>query len=111
MSASTTTRVATATAPLTLAPVRPARSLASDAWRQFRRHRPALAGVATLTVIILVPLAGPLVYGTPPTAMDVAHALEGPSLAHPLGTDDLGRDLLARAIVGGRVSVAVGLMA
>jgi peptide/nickel transport system permease protein len=92
-------------------PSRPPRSLTSDALRQFRRHRPALAGSVVLGIVVVGTLLGPFVYTTPPTAMDVAHALEGPSLAHPLGTDDLGRDLLARARVGGRVSVAGGLVA
>ncbi|MBK0517367.1 ABC transporter permease, partial [Klebsiella pneumoniae] len=43
--------------------------------------------------------------------IDVVAGLQGPSLAHPFGTDDLGQDLLARMIYGGRISLAVGLAA
>jgi peptide/nickel transport system permease protein len=99
-------------AALQLAPAQRApRSLASDAWRQFRHHKPAVGGVVVLAIMVLGTILGPLVYTTSPAALDPAAGLAGPSLAHPLGVDDLGRDLLARALVGGRVSVAVGVVA
>jgi peptide/nickel transport system permease protein len=85
--------------------------LASDAWRQFRHHKPAVGGVVVLTTIVIATIVGPFVYTTSPAALDPAAGLAGPSLAHPLGADDLGRDLLARVLLGGRVSVAVGLVA
>src|SRR5438067_4283450 len=81
---------------------RPTRSLWSDAWRQFRRHRLAMFGVVTLSVLLIVTLIGPLVYRTPTDTIDYEAGLLGPSLMHPFGTDDLGRDLLARAMLGGR---------
>src|SRR2546423_5916955 len=90
---------------------RPARSLWSDAWRQFRRHRLAMFGVAVFALLLLMTLVGPFVYRTPTDAIDYSQGLLGPSLAHPFGTDDLGRDLLARALIGGRVSMAVGVVA
>ena len=90
---------------------RPARSLWSDAWRQFRRHRLAMLGVLVFSTLILLTLVGPFVYRTPTDAIDYAQGLLGPSVAHPFGTDDLGRDLLARALTGGRVSMAVGVVA
>jgi peptide/nickel transport system permease protein len=90
---------------------RPTRSLWSDAWRQFRRHRLALFGVVTLAVLLVATLIGPLVYRVSGDAIDYSQGLLGPSLAHPFGTDDLGRDLLARALLGGRVSMAVGVVA
>jgi peptide/nickel transport system permease protein len=90
---------------------RPTRSLWSDAWRQFRRHRLAIFGVVTLSLLLVATLLGPLVYRTPSDTIDYGAGLLGPSLQHPFGTDDLGRDLLARAMLGGRVSMAVGVVA
>src|ERR1700704_472450 len=90
---------------------RPARSLWSDAWRQFRRHRLAMFGVSTFGVLMLATLVGPFIWTTPGDAIDYGAGLLGPSLQHPFGTDDLGRDLLKRALIGGRVSMAVGVMA
>jgi peptide/nickel transport system permease protein len=90
---------------------RPSRSLWSDAWRQFRRHRLAMFGVATLSLLLAITLAGPLVYRVSSDTIDYSAGLLGPSLQHPFGTDDLGRDLLARAMLGGRVSMAVGVVA
>jgi peptide/nickel transport system permease protein len=79
--------------------------------RQFRRHRLAVAGVLTLGVLIVGTIIGPLVYHVSIDAIDYSAALQPPSQAHPLGADDLGRDLLARVLLGGRVSIAVGLAA
>src|SRR6266550_948104 len=90
---------------------RPSRSLWSDAWRQFRRHRLAMFGVVVFAILLLATLLGPLVYRTSSEAIDYGAGLLGPSLQHPFGTDDLGRDLLARALLGGRVSMAVGVVA
>jgi peptide/nickel transport system permease protein len=90
---------------------RPARSLWSDAWRQFRRHQLAMFGVVVFAVLLVATLIGPFVYRTSSDAIDYSAGLLGPSLAHPFGTDDLGRDLLARALLGGRVSMAVGVVA
>jgi peptide/nickel transport system permease protein len=90
---------------------RPSRSLWSDAWRQFRRHRLAMFGVVMLSLLLVTTLLGPLVYRTPTNTIDYGSGLLGPSLQHPFGTDDLGRDLLARAMLGGRVSMAVGVVA
>src|SRR5947209_10051396 len=90
---------------------RPTRSLWSDAWRQFRRHRLAMFGVVTLCVLLVMTLLGPLLYHQSSTNIDYSQGLLGPSLEHPFGTDDLGRDLLARALLGGRVSMAVGVVA
>ena len=90
---------------------RPTRSLWSDALRQFRRHRLAMFGVVTFILLLLATLLGPLIYRASPDAIDYGQGLLGPSLQHPFGTDDLGRDLLARALLGGRVSMAVGVVA
>jgi peptide/nickel transport system permease protein len=90
---------------------RPSRSLWSDAWRQFRRHHLAMFGVVVLALLLVTTLFGPLVYRTSPDTIDYSASLQPPSLQHPFGTDDLGRDLLARTMLGGRVSMAVGVVA
>jgi peptide/nickel transport system permease protein len=90
---------------------RPARSLWSDAWRQFRRHRLAMFGVIVFSVLLVATLLGPFIYRASSDAIDYSQGLLGPSLEHPFGTDDLGRDLLARVLLGGRVSMAVGVVA
>jgi peptide/nickel transport system permease protein len=82
-----------------------------EAWRRFRRHRLAMASSVVLSVIVLAVLLGPLVWRVPINEIDFAAKLEGPSWAHPFGTDDLGQDVLARLLYGGRVSLAVGLCA
>jgi peptide/nickel transport system permease protein len=83
----------------------------AEAWRRFRRHRLALAGAAILGVISLAVLLGPLAWPVPINEIDFSAKLQGPSWKHPLGTDDLGQDLLARMLYGGRISLAVGLAA
>jgi len=86
-------------------------SLGREAWRRFRRHRLATLGGIVLAVMVVAVLAGPFVYGVPIDEIDFKAKLEGPSRAHPLGTDDLGQDLLARMLYGGRISLAVGVAA
>jgi peptide/nickel transport system permease protein len=90
---------------------RPARSLWRDAWYQFRRHRLAMAGLTVLAFLTVATLIGPLLWPIPYDRVDYGLSLLGPSPAHPFGTDDLGHDLFARALWGGRVSIAVGLTA
>ena len=89
----------------------PERSLAAEAWRRFRRHRLALTGTLLLVAIAVVVLAGPALWHTPIDEIDFKAKLRGPTAEHPLGTDDLGQDLLARMLYGGRISLAVGVMA
>ncbi|MFZ2652812.1 MAG: ABC transporter permease [Burkholderiaceae bacterium] len=86
-------------------------SLAHEAWRRFKRHKLALAGMVILGLIVLAVLLGPLFWKVAINEIDFAAKLQGPSLKHPLGTDDLGQDLLARMLYGGRISIAVGLAA
>ncbi len=81
----------------------------AEAWRRFRRHRLALAGVVLLALMALAVALGPWLWKVPINAIDFAAKLNGPSLQHPLGTDDLGQDLLARMLYGGRISLAVGI--
>ena len=90
---------------------RPARSLWKDAWYQFTRHKLAMAGLVTFLFLVVFTLVGPIVYGTAVNEIDFTVSLQGSSAAHPFGTDDLGRDILARAMIGGRISIAVGVIA
>jgi peptide/nickel transport system permease protein len=84
-----------------------------DVWNQFRTHKGALFGLITLGILILAVLIGPYLWI--PEKLTVAEAIklknQGPSLRFPLGTDQLGRDMLARMLLAGRVSLAVGLVA
>jgi peptide/nickel transport system permease protein len=86
-------------------------SLALETWRRFRRHRLAVASAAILLLMLLAVAFGPLLWQVPINDIDFGAHLEGPSWDHPLGTDDLGQDLLARMLYGGRISLGVGLAA
>ncbi|MCA3280810.1 MAG: ABC transporter permease [Roseomonas sp.] len=90
---------------------RPLTSPWSEAWRRFRKHRLAVVSAVLLGLLVLAVLFGPLVWRVPINDIDFSVILHGPSLAHPLGTDDLGQDLLARMLYGGRISLAVGFTA
>src|SRR5262244_4451332 len=90
---------------------RPPESLVAESWRRFRKHRLATFGAATLAIMVFAVLLGPLIYRVPINEIDFKAKLKGPSRAHPLGTDDLGQDLLARVLYGGRISLAVGVVA
>ena len=83
-------------------------------WRRLRRHRPALLSAALLALLGAVVLAAPLVaaaLGTDSSTVDLLNRFGPPSPEHPLGTDELGRDVLLRLLEGGRVSLFVGIAA
>jgi peptide/nickel transport system permease protein len=82
-----------------------------EAWRRFKRHRLAVVCTFVLGFIILAVLLGPWIWRVPINEIDFTARMQGPSWRHPLGTDDLGQDLLARMLYGGRISLAVGLAA
>lgn len=86
-------------------------SHARDVWRRFRKHRGAMIGAVILGAILLAVIAGPWLWHLDPTAISMRLRNRGLSLDHPLGTDHLGRDMLARLIAGGRVSLTVGFTA
>lgn len=95
-------------ATLTLAkPVPPS----AGTWRRFRRHPLAVASAVLLALIVVAVLAGPFVWRLAIDDIDFTAQLQSPSWTHPFGTDDLGQDLLARMIYGGRISLAVGFAA
>ncbi|NJN19390.1 MAG: ABC transporter permease [Oscillochloris sp.] len=109
------------------------RTLIGDAWRRFRRHRLALIGVSVLVFFTLAVTLGTIWYrgylteklvegGMPLPGdstelrvlidhLDFLNLLSSPSEIHLAGTDDLGRDLMARLLYGGRISLLVGLVA
>jgi peptide/nickel transport system permease protein len=89
----------------------PEHSLWSDVWYQFRHHRGAMAGVVIFGLIVLLVIAGPWIWNVDPTYIDVKARNAWPSLAHPMGTDNIGRDIFAQVIQGGRVSLLVGFTA
>jgi peptide/nickel transport system permease protein len=87
------------------------RSLWGDVWTQFRKHKLALVGTFVLIGLILMSFIGPLIYHVDPTDIDITATNSPPSCEHPFGTDNLGRDTLARVMFGGRVSLSVGIFA
>ena len=82
-----------------------------EAWRRFRRHRLAAISVVVLALLALSILIGPLLWHVAIDDIDFTARLSPPSWDHPFGTDDLGQDLLARMLYGGRISLAVGFAA
>jgi ABC-type dipeptide/oligopeptide/nickel transport system permease subunit len=89
----------------------PSASPRARALRRFRRNRLAVAGAAVLGVVVLATLLAPLIAGHPPNAVDLYAIRQGPSGAHWFGTDSSGRDVFARTLHAGRVSLLVGLIA
>jgi ABC-type dipeptide/oligopeptide/nickel transport system permease subunit len=81
------------------------------AWRQLRRSKLALFGLAVLVVLLLTAALADVVAPYSPTAQRVTIARQGPSAAHWLGTDELGRDMLSRLIYGARISLSVAIVA
>ena len=120
--------VALSAPPLDTIAVRPARGQWADVWVQFRQHKGALWGAIVFGLIVLFVAIGPLIHTIDPTFTPRGRAfLTGKDIkpiytvlwdagakvdwAHPLGTDNIGRDTLARLMSGGRVSIAVGIVA
>jgi len=96
---------------LTPALVQKRRSQGRILWDRFIRNRAAVVGAVALILLILFCFAGPFLWRIDPNVLDTSSAaatLANPTLAHPFGTDDVGRDTLARAMVGGQVSLLVG---
>ena len=80
-------------------------------WRRFRRNKLAMLGALIIFSLAVVAVIAPLIAPFNPNQQDILHRLEPPSRKHPLGTDDLGRDLFSRVIYGTRVSLLVGFVA
>lgn len=79
------------------------------AWSRFQGNRAALAGLAILVPLLVLILAGPYLYGIAPNAIDLRALNAPPSAKHWFGTDGVGRDVLARLIRGGQISLLVAV--
>ncbi len=80
-------------------------------WKRFKRNKLALIGAYTVLALVIMAVFAPLIVPFDPTAIDIDNILSPPGGGHLLGTDDLGRDVLSRMIVGSRVSLSVGFVA
>ena len=80
-------------------------------WRQFRRHPGGVAGLVVFALISLAVVFGPFLHRIDPNKISIRERNQGSSLLHPFGADNLGHDLFAQVLAGGRVSLAVGVAA
>lgn len=92
-------------------PSRPPRNQWLDVWDQFRTHKGALWGGILFLFIVLAVFLGPFIWTLEATQINIRVRNQGPSWSHPFGTDQLGRDMLARILKGGQTSVSVGITA
>jgi ABC-type dipeptide/oligopeptide/nickel transport system permease subunit len=90
---------------------RPALRRFLESWQRFRRHRTAMVGLVLLVGLFALAVAAPLLTSYNPERQSLSQALRPVSPAHPLGTDHLGRDILARLLYGGRLSLLIGFLA
>ncbi len=90
----------------------PPLSLRQLTWRRFRRHKMAIVGIVVIALLFLYSFGGALLVSEQyANYTDTAARLQPPSAAHPFGTDTVGRDILARTIYGGQISLLIGLTA
>ena len=80
-------------------------------WKRFKRNKLAVLGGFIVLTLFITAIFAPLLSPYDPNSINVKHILEPPGRTHPLGTDDLGRDILSRMIWGARISLAVGFVA
>ena len=98
-------------APGAMEPIKAHRSLWMDVWLQYRTHTGALVGTAVFLFIVIAVIVGPFIHTVDPTYLDYKSKNLGMTWEHPLGTDNLGRVMLAQVLAGGRVSLLVGFPA
>lgn len=90
----------------------PPLTLGQLTWRRFRRHRMAIFGTIVLFLIVIYAFGGMLFFSeADANRTETGNALKAPTQAHPFGTDIIGRDILARTIYGGQISILIGLTA
>jgi len=90
----------------------PPLSLTQLAWRRFKRHRPAMIGLVVLSLLVIYALGGSIFLSEKfANFNDTSQRLLTPTIDHPFGTDSIGRDVLARTIYGGQISLLIGLTA
>ena len=82
--------------------------VSASMWRPFRKSRAFALGFVLVTIIVITGIAGPWFVSIDPNEMDFVAILQGPGPGHPFGTDEFGRDILARALAGSRISLIVG---
>lgn len=87
------------------------RSQAKDIWRRLRKNKMAMVGMMMVLILLVAAVFAPLIAPYDPAAQDLTKMKQMPCLAHLLGTDDYGRDILSRIIFGGRVSLLVAILA
>lgn len=80
-------------------------------WRIFSRNHSAVVAAVILTALIAMAVAGPYLVPFEPSRIDTGPSMQAPTLAHPMGTDELGRDVLSRSVSGLGVSIIVGFSA
>jgi peptide/nickel transport system permease protein len=80
-------------------------------WRRLLRHRSALLGGTIIASLVMIALVGPALAPYDPVAMDLSNRFRPPSLTHPFGTDEFGRDVFTRVLYGARISLRVGIIA
>lgn len=84
----------------------------TETWRRLKKSRNAMIGLALLIIILVAALVAPLIfdYETQVIQQNISERLQGPSLKHLFGTDNLGRDILARVMYGARTSLMIGVV-
>lgn len=80
----------------------------SAIWRRFRRHRLALLGLAVIVVLVVTCALAPVIAPYDPLAQDLVNRNQGPTAAHLMGTDELGRDVFSRLLFAGQISLSIG---
>ena len=108
--ASAETALPKAGQPIAIALTRPSTSLWRDAWRRMLRNRPAVVSMMYIAILLLVALFANFVAPFPYAKQDLNNTESGPTLLHPFGTDNLGRDLFSRIVYGSRISLAVAIV-
>lgn len=86
-------------------------SFTYQTFRYLIKNRLAVSGAVLVLLVFMLSIFAPVLAPYDPSTIDIKNILIGPSLSHPLGTDDLGRDVLSRMLWGGRVSLEVGFIA
>ncbi len=89
------------------------KSIAHELWLRFLKNKTAVAGLIIFCIIVAVAITAPWItnYDTVVIKMNIAERLQPPSMNHWIGTDELGRDILARIVYGARVSLLIGISA
>jgi len=82
-----------------------------ETWTRLLANKTAVISLGIICALVLMFIFGPMLWSLSPIKTDLAYGACSPSMAHPFGTDDAGRDLLARVMQGGRISLALGVLA